>query len=346
RGWESDADLPAAARRAGCIDIARQLIETPFGHGPEVLLGGGRSNFMTAAQADPEYPALTGRRRDGRDLLAQWRQAHPGGAYVWNAAQLAEAPLDAPLLGLFEPSHMQYEHDRRRDAAGEPSLAEMTRAAIERLQRDADGYLLLVEAGRIDHAHHAGNAYRALDDTIAMSDAVAAANQLTSADDTLIVVTADHSHTLGFAGYPQRGNPILGLVREAPARPGAEAKLTRDADGLPYTTLSYGNGPGHVDPAPGPTGRPDLREVDTQHPDYLQEALVPLASESHGGDDVGIWARGPGSDAVRGSVEQNAVFHFMLQATPHLRQTLCARDLCDANGVPVELPVPAEFIAD
>ena len=75
-----------------------------------------------------------------------------------------------------------------------------------------------------------------------------------------------------------------------------------------------------------------------KHPDYMQEALVPFSNESHGGDDVGIWARGPGSDAVRGSVEQNAIFHFMLQAMPALRDEAVRRPaICDGNGVPVRV---------
>ena len=65
---------------------------------------------------------------------------------------------------------------------------------------------------------------------------------------------------------------------------------------------------------------------------------MPLSAESHGGDDVGIWARGPGSTAVRGTMEQNAIYHIVVQATPRLRAALCAQGLCDANGVPVELP--------
>jgi alkaline phosphatase len=356
RDWESDADLPPAARAAGCVDIARQIITNPYGDGPEVLLGGGRSNFMTVQQADPEYPDRHGAREDGRDLIADWQQQHPGGAYVWNARQLAAAPADAELLGLFEPGHMQYEHDR--DAAAEPSLAELTRAAISRLQDDEDGYVLLVEAGRIDHAHHSGNAYRALTDTLAMNEAVAAAAEMTSAEDTLILVTADHAHTMTFAGYPMRGNPILGKVREVNDE--GEVVLTRDALGLPYTTLGYANGPGYTgasDAQPaGPKtfphypreyqpahGRPDLADVDTTAPDYMQEATVPTSSETHGGDDVGIWARGPGSAAVRGSVEQNTIFHFLLQATPALRQALCEAGDCNPQGVPVELPEPSEF---
>src|SRR5690606_35246912 len=152
---------------------------------------------------------------------------------------------------------------------------------------------------------------------------------------------------------PRRGNPILGKVREHGDGP------ARDALGLPYTTLSYANGPGYAGASEnqpeGPkrhyhdlgearasTGRADLTDVDTTHPDYLQEALVPLGSETHGGDDVGIWARGPGSEAFRGTLEQNVIYHVLVQAAPKLRGQLCAAGACDASGVPVELPaVPA-----
>lgn len=337
RGWEDDAQMPAQAHTEGCVDIARQFVEYP--QGPDVLMGGGRRHFMTTAQADPEYPQRRGQRTDGRDLIAQWQARHPQGSYVWNAAQLAAAPNTGPLLGLFEPDHMQFEHDRPRDAAGEPSLAEMTRAALTRLQSNPNGYVLLVEGGRIDHAHHGGNAFRALTDTVALSDAVRVASEMTHADDTLILVTADHSHVITFAGYPTRGNPILGKVKGGSGEDGSPSEFARDAHGLPYTTLGYANGPGYVD-ATSHAGshRPNLTQVDTQAPDYRQEATVPMGSETHGGEDVGIWARGPGSHAVRGSVEQNVIYHFMLQANPRLRNALCQAGYCDANGVPVQLP--------
>lgn len=355
RNWETDADLPPEAQAEGCIDIARQMVESPYGQGPDVLMGGGRSNLMPASQRDPEYDDKVGARLDGRDLIAEWRKRHPGGAYVWKTAQLRTAPTDKPLLGLFEPDHMHYEHDRPQDAAGEPSLAEMTRAAITRLAHNPNGYVLLVEGGRIDHAHHSGNAFRALDETIALSDAVRVATEMTSPQDTLILVTADHSHTMTFAGYPIRGNPILGKVRGGSGEESDPSQLARDATGLPYTTLGYANGPGYTGASgsqpEGPKrfehwmedvqpadGRPDLTNVNTEAPDYLQEALVPTKSETHGGEDVGIWASGPGSAAVRGSLEENAIYHILLQATPRLRETLCAQGRCDANGVPVELP--------
>jgi alkaline phosphatase len=158
----------------------------------------------------------------------------------------------------------------------------------------------------------------------------------TSADDTLIIVTADHSHVLNFAGYSVRGNPILGKVADA------HGTLDTDLMGLPYTTLAYANGPGYVgesdSQAEGPKryfhepkqshpptrGRPDLRNVDTTAPDYLQEALLPLGSETHGGEDVGVYARGPGAEAVRGVMEQNVIFHLLGLSQPLLREHMDA----------------------
>ncbi|WP_082306435.1 alkaline phosphatase [Mizugakiibacter sediminis] len=359
RNWEVDAELPAAARAAGCKDFAAQLVDFPIGDGLNVAMGGGRSEFLPAGAPDPEYPGKAGRRRDRRDLTAAWLRK-PASAYVWNARQLAAldyARVDH-LLGLFEPSHMRYEHERAQDPAGEPSLAEMTRAALRVLQKNPRGYFLMVEGGRIDHALHAGNAYRALDETVAFADAVQAAVEMTSADDTLIVVTADHSHTMTFAGYPARGNPILGLVR-GPADSYDEeggAGLTRDALGLPYTTLGFASGPGYTgatDRQPeGPKhfpheyrtaqgirdGRPDLAKVDTADPDYLQEATHPMPSETHGGEDVAIFARGPGAAAFHGELEQNAIFHVITQHDPAIRGALCRLGGCDADGVPVSPP--------
>src|SRR3990167_2328607 len=355
REWENDTDLPAAARAAGCRDIARQLTEFDLGDGIEVVLGGGRSEFLPAGAPDPEYATLTGRRLDGRDLTQEWQGKHPEGKFVWNHSQLASLDLARTdkLLGLFESDHMNYEHDRGQDRAGEPSLAEMTRAAITVLRRNSKGFVLVVEGGRIDHAHHAGNAFRALGDTIAFSDAVRAATEMTDDSDTLVLVPADHSHTLSLVGYPARGNPILGKVIGGSTED-SPAGLASDATGLPYTTLTYANGPGYAgatDQQPeGPkhfphgvsgalaaNGRPQLRDVDTQDPDYLQESTMPLGSETHGGDDVGIWARGPGSGAVRGSLEQNVIFHILVQAQPDLVRLLCAMGDCE-QGVPVRRP--------
>ncbi len=333
RAWEVDSAMPADAIEAGCRDIARQLIE--FEHGPyiDVALGGGRSMFMPKGTADPEHSHLEGRRADGRNLIDEWLAMHPNAAYVWNQKQFDSIGDDAhPILGLFEPSHMQFEVDRADDPAGEPSIAEMTAFAIERLARNPEGFFLMVEGGRIDHGHHINNAWRALTETIAMDEAVRVAAEMTSADDTLILVTADHGHPLTIAGYATRGNPILGLVRGNDAAGEPRMGPARDSFGLPYQTLGYALGPGHhglsntqeAGPkrllhrfetmGPHPEGRADLEDVDLDDPNLLQEARIPLAMGAHSGEDVPIYARGPGAWLASGVMEQNVLYFVMRKA--------------------------------
>ena len=281
--------------------------------------------------ADPEYPEETGNRDDGTDLPAEWLNRHhnQAAAYVWSREgfEAVDAARTDRLLGLFEPSHMQYEVDR----TDEPSLAEMTAKSIDILSKNPNGYVLMVEGGRIDHAHHEGNAYRALSDTVAFDDAVKAALEKVSLEETLIVVTADHSHVFTMAGYPRRNNPILGLVH------GIDGALALADDGKPYTTLGYQNGPGSVvaadiEPeetastasngamlvsakaAAGPVGREDLTHVDTAAVDFHQQATYPFESETHGGEDVAIYAAGPFAHLFAGEVGEQFTFHVMRHA--------------------------------
>ncbi|MCL1074762.1 alkaline phosphatase [Shewanella dokdonensis] len=315
RNWESDKEMSPAALNAGCKDIASQLIDFPYGDGPEVAMGGGRTYFMPNTATDPEYGSA-GRRNDGRDLTAEWTSKYSDGAYVWNRDQFMSVDTSSVkhLLGLFENSHMQYEADRvDGDGAGEPSLAEMTSRALEMLKQNDKGYFLMVEGGRIDHAHHAGNAARALEDTVALSDAVRVAMEKADKD-TLILVTADHSHVFTIAGYPVRGNPILGLVRGVNESGEPATTYSTDSNGMPYTTLGYANGPGFgfdSDPINQDNHRPDLNLYNVTDVDYRQEATVPLGSETHAGEDVAVYAMGPGAQLVTGSVEQNMLFHVM-----------------------------------
>ncbi|MFQ5463531.1 MAG: alkaline phosphatase [Phycisphaerae bacterium] len=311
RYWESVSALPLSARRDGVADIARQLIEFSDGDGLEVVLGGGRRHFMTTEQADVEDPTLLGARDDGRDLIKEW-EAQPGARYVWNQTQFdrIDASRTRRLLGLFEYKSMHYAHDRPSDVAGEPTLAEMTAKAIDILASRDRGYFLMVEGARIDHAHHENNAFRALTDTIAFSDAVAAAVEKTDPLETLIIVTADHSHVFTIGGDTTRGNPILGKVVLNDPSGAPRPTPALDLTGYPYTTLSYGDGPGFPK---NPQAR-NLTEVDTEDPDYVQTAAVPLLYDTHGGEDVPLYARGPHAYLFHGVMEQNVIFHVMTEA--------------------------------
>lgn len=305
RDWENDSELPAKAKAEGCIDIARQMIEWPAGNGFEVMLGGGRAQFLTADQVDVEDPGAKGLRRDGRDLVAAWRKANPKGAYVWNAKgfDAVDPASTDKLLGLFQRDHMTYEGERAADPGGEPSLEDMTAKAIAMLQRSPQGYVLMIEAGRVDHAHHEGLAGRALEEAIALDAAVKRALAMVNLDETLVVVTADHSHGLTISGYPKRGNPILGTVQ------GQSGKVAKAPDGKAYTTLSYATGPGGVD---GP--RADPATIDTTAPGYRQPALVLSRSAAHSGEDIALRAIGPQAHLLQGTIEQNLIFHVMARA--------------------------------
>jgi alkaline phosphatase len=332
RNWEDISDMPEDAVTAGCSDIAEQLVnfeanlEANFEgldvDGIEVVMGGGRRHFLPRDEAfnSPDAASsVEGDRTDGRDLTAEWQAMYESGVYIYDQSGFdgLDTETTERVFALFNESHMQYEADRGNDIAGEPSIAEMTSAAIKVLDNNEQGFFLMVESGRIDHAHHAGNAYGALHDTIAFAEAVDTADKLTDDEDTLIIVTADHGHVFTIAGYPKRGNPILGKVVNVGSDEAATA-----ADGTPYTTLGYTNGLGFRNLGDetnsdatylnGPdTGRKDITDVDTTTPGYHQEALIPLGSETHSGEDVGIYAKGPGAFLVNGTNEQSVIFHVM-----------------------------------
>lgn len=311
RSWEADVDLSAAAVASGCVDIASQLIDFPFGDGIDVAFGGGRLNFLPTEATDPEDPDENGRRRDGRNLANEWSEKSAAHKVVYTTEGFASLSVGDRPLGLFEQSHMEYEADRANDTGGEPSLSEMTKTAISILSENENGYFLMVEAGRVDHAHHGGNAARALKDAQEFANAVGLASALTSDDDTLIIVTADHGHTLSFQGYPSKGNDILGLADLINPDEDDDG-FAKAADDKPYTTLVYANGPGSVligDDHEDGRHSPSPEEVSDLN--YRQQALIPARSETHGGQDVTLYADGPSAYLFGGVIEQNYVFHVI-----------------------------------
>ena len=287
-------------------DIARQAVPSGAGFNPaldtgiDVLMGGISSYWR------PYNAAVTPRGRpDGRDLVTELQAK--GYTAVNDLASLNAAPASGRLIGLFDQAlaqgHMSYELDR--DPAKEPSLAQMTSKAIDILSKNPNGYFLMVEGGRIDHALHGTNAKRALADTISFDDAIKAALGKVDLTNTLVVVTADHDHTLAFNGYSHLGNDILGKTTDVKTK-----KPVLAADGKPFTTLVFGNG---LSPRNGV--RDDITSVDTSgNKNYTQEVGVPLNSETHGGGDVMLFATGAGSKVFKGSLDNTKVFGLVRQA--------------------------------
>ncbi|MCF5899698.1 MULTISPECIES: alkaline phosphatase [Aeromonas] len=288
--------------RDAAYDIAAQAVpggtgfNQALGDGVDVLMGGGANHWT------PYSASNKGGRNDNRDLTAEMKAQ--GYSYVTTQSELAKV-TSGKVLGLFSSkSHLDYELDRVAKGAAntQPSLSEMTAKAIDLLSKNSQGYFLMVEGGRIDHALHGTNAKRSLTDAVALDEAVKTALGKVDLSNTLIVVTADHDHTMTINGYSAKGNPVLDLVKNG------DGSTQNDVDGKPFTTLVFGNGP----------NRPDVRPVLTSDQvmanDYLQETGVKLTSETHGGGDVMLFADGAGSNRFKGTLDNTKVFGKLREA--------------------------------
>uniref|UniRef100_A0A182RLM5 Alkaline phosphatase n=1 Tax=Anopheles funestus TaxID=62324 RepID=A0A182RLM5_ANOFN len=314
RDWEDDsevnADCPTTADENKPTDIATQLVYGSVGKNLNVVLGCGRRHFLPKLTLDED--GRNGTRSDGVNLIDAWKEVHNemGTAqYVSDKAGLMEAAKSKNanyLLGLFDTSHCLYnlEIDDMQVGDRKPKLTEMVDAALSMLEDSKDGYVLFVEGGLIDTAHHSNRPRLSLEETNEFHKAIDLARKRTSVDDTLIVVSSDHSHTLMYNGYPTRGSDILGIGDVS------------DVDHLPYTTLSYANGEGfyqtYVDG--NPAQRIDVTSYDFENYRQRYLATVPLSSETHGGEDVGVYASGPGAHLFAGSTEQNVLPMLMAYA--------------------------------
>ncbi|HDC4321978.1 alkaline phosphatase [Aeromonas hydrophila] len=270
---------------------------TALGNGVDVLMGGGANHWTPYNSTSNK-----GGRADGRDLTAELTAQ--GYRYVTTKDDLAGVN-SGKVLGLFSTkSHLDYELDRVAKGAAntQPSLSEMTAKAIDLLSQNSQGYFLMVEGGRIDHALHGTNAKRSLTDAVALDDAVKTALGKVDLKDTLIVVTADHDHTMTINGYSAKGNKVLDLVKNG------DGSTQNDVDGKPFTTLVFGNGPNR------PDVRPTLTSDQVMADDYLQETGVKLGSETHGGGDVMLFADGAGSSRFKGTLDNTRVFGKLKEA--------------------------------
>lgn len=312
RNWENDAEVLKTNNDPNiCTDIATQLVYGSVGRKLNVILGGGREHFLPRHHEE-------GKRLDGHNLIEEWQHLHGSRAhFVVNKKDLLNLPSNTErVMGLFASNHNPYHLDA--DPESIPTLEEMVQSALVILEKQSQGkgYFLFVEGGRIDHAHHDTLALKALDETAEFDKAIHFAHQHTQRDDTLIVVTSDHSHTMSVAGYSSRKNDIFGINNGQLA-----------LDQLPYATLSYANGPGfdnNMLKYNMGLKRKNLLEINMKHKNYQFPTAVPLESETHGGDDVAVFASGPFAHLFTGVYEQNFIPHAMGYASClGTRKTAC-----------------------
>jgi alkaline phosphatase len=271
-------------------EIAAQMLAKRI----DVVLGGGSRHFL------PRVEGIG--RKDGRDLL---QAARAGGVEVVRdrAALLSLPAGPAPVLGLFAPSHMTWVIDR---GTSEPSLVEMTRAAVDRLSRNEQGFFLMVEGSRIDHAGHAHDAATAVHEVLEFDAAVEAAVEFARADGrTLVVVTADHETGGLSLGREIRGESVydwkpeaLRAVRSSADRMAERVRAGEDAPRV----LAEGAGLVDLDAEELAGILGSGRDLDAAISDAVsRRALIGWTTHGHTAVDVPVWAFGPGASELRGA---------------------------------------------
>ena len=332
RNYECDGKIPVEDTISK--DIAWQLVHQNPGNQVNVILGGGRPAFFPKVVYEEKYSNKTTKSANGVNLLAgsydyendtwdcrrsddanlaeEWLKSKRGqgvnAKYVDNLKDLNDLDVEKSksVLGLFGESHIVWKD--KRNPGQDPSLTDMTKKAIEILdEHDNDqGFFLMVEGARIDQAHHETWANRALEETMEFDEAIEAALGKVDFDETLVIVTADHSHTFTISGYSKRGSDINGLA----------SRLLDD--GLPQSILNYANGKSIYDfyyAENGQVKRKDLTGVNqTKDPSYRFPSAAYNDDENHGGEDVATYAIGPMSHLIRNTHEQSYIAYVMSYA--------------------------------
>jgi alkaline phosphatase len=336
------AAMIAHTRRRAEYD---RIVDQLFNAKPDVILGGGLANFLPRS-------AQGSKRRDEADFLARFRDA--GYSYASTAGELkshAGAPATRKLLGLFNLGNMDGVLDRKFLKGGtvrrfpeQPDLTEQVSAALSVLSRNEAGFFLMVESGMIDKYTHLLDMERAVYDTIMLDNAVKLARDWASTrgDDTLILVLADHNHPVGLVGtidddmtktpnvpmrervrtYGQAGFPNYGQpdAEGYPARVDVSRRLGLFSASLPdhYETFRP-----KLDGPNEPTVVGEKPETYVANERYknvpgavLRFGNLPamMNADVHSGEDVILTAMGPGSDRVRGQMDNTEVFRVIAEA--------------------------------
>jgi alkaline phosphatase/streptomycin-6-phosphatase len=285
RGCQGPANMatcPAETKAAGGLgSIAEQEVD----HKVDVLLGGGRGRFEQKITGGPDTGKTVIESAQGKGF--QYVTDAPGLAGVKSATK--------PVLGLFSSGNMSLEWSGPAASTGkgntpapctegvrpanEPSLADMTSEAIQLLD-NRRGFFLQVEGASIDKQDHATNACGQIGETVAFDRAIGVAlDYQENHPDTLVVVTADHSHTSQIVSEDASGSGIpTGYSTNLTTKDGQTLSLT-------YGTAGYG----------GPGAAP----------------VTTPPSQQHTGAVVPVWASGPGGLAVLGTNDHTDLFQAL-----------------------------------
>ncbi|VDO70919.1 unnamed protein product [Haemonchus placei] len=303
-------------------DIAKQLLSYPASEF-KVLMGGGRRCLMNKSR--------NGSRGDGRNIDLEWLRLGgsrkvlrtPSDLNQIDAANVDKLlgknsipfkikteraadvftyarPFKKKATGIFSDSHFPYYlEERLRNKKTVPRLHEMTKKAIEVLQKDDQGFFLMVEGGLIDQAQHGNSMHVTFSEMYEFEKAIRVAREMTNPNETLIIVTADHGHAFTLPGYLHAKQSLFEEISVTKGNYLESSRVVhrggntvdRVENWLP--TLFFAVGPGYRN---GFKEHPSSSEIG--RPFYRHPTPVPARTGYHGGEDVGIWADGPFSEQV------------------------------------------------
>ena len=322
-------------KRADKGEIVGMLLDAK----PDVLFGGGSVYFL-----GKDTPGS--KRKDDKDYIAEFKNA--GYALATDKTELAAlaSSNQDKLLGLFHTANMDVTLDREFLKKGtvekfpnQPGLVDMTKAALDKLSKNPEGFFLVVEAASIDKMSHPLDWDRALVETIEFDKAVGVAREFAAANpDTLIVVTGDHTHGVAIIGTvddEKSGEDMrekVGTYDDA-GFPNYEDK---DGDGYPDRIdvsrrlfLAANNGPDHYETFRPKLDGPFVPAVQNEAKEYVAneaykdvpgavfvQGNIPKEGDSgvHAVDDIVLQAAGPGSEGFRGYMEQSDVYRVLVDA--------------------------------
>jgi len=293
-------------KRGNEAEIAQQYLDRRV----DVLLGGGQKFFSDELRK--KYAAAGYAQATTRDELLN-----------------VNAAAKKPLLGIFSPSHIPYSIDRNNDAkiaAEVPTLSEMTTTALNHLDGAGNGFFLMVEGARIDHAGHQNDAAASIHDQLAFDDAIATAVEYVDAHpDTLLIITTDH----GCGGIQLNGVNASKNQGMAPGIYGATTQafetirgFKRSFEWMKQNDIDGFSGPRLADALRNYTGirftddeLKELQGLNQSSVDVLKKHHgIGWTSNNHTGDLVEFCALGAGSHVFSPFMENREVHNLVIKA--------------------------------
>jgi alkaline phosphatase len=331
----------AAGKSVGVLSTARMTHATPasvYGHdadrdaenlfatqmvefAPEVALGGGARAFLPDADG--------GKRDDGRNLIDE--MVDMGYVNVTNADELLAVDTESTenLLGLFTSSHMSYEIDRVNEGLVEPSVAEMTAVALDILDNNPEGFFVMIESGRIDHADHDHDIAGSIWDTLAFDEAVQVALDYQAAHpDVLVITTADHE-TAGLAlGH---GTEYFTTISDLSGVTCSQSSLSDQISDDPGNAVALAEGCGLVLTeeyvamlGEYPPEAEEIEGVDLGYAYTWAHYVLALAEAEMAGIEFGPWAHsgmpvityavGPGAEMFTGTIDNTDLPNYVAES--------------------------------